>query len=349
MKLCYLPNEPGPDGLQVGPRRAFECLNKNGRIDELQVISFLQESARLGSDEAASREIINRVRAFGPDILVWQHVSRFQVDIQFARSLRNAAPHSLLVYHEGDAYSSLHKRMTPSMLALISTFDVVFQVALGPMQRLTERAGGKLVNWIPSTFDAERFPGLRADDGPSIDVVMIGNLVRKVPHLWELPGSADRYLLAQRLTNILGNRFAIYGMGWDLPTSRGPLRYDMQHEVLSRCRVSVGWDHFPGHSYYFSDRLPIALAAGVPHVNGYHPGYEHLFRDCPGLFSAKTVGEAVDATLYLLGMNDEARRELGKSCRDFAFDHLEATSVFATMFDKCCEHLANKRERFCLC
>lgn len=351
VKLFYLPNEPYLDFFQVGPRSAFETIAAAGRISDLRVFSFFKEAQRLGGDAQAQRQILSELTSFKPDILFWQHVSGFKLEPQFVQSLRQASPGTLLVYHEGDAYGRVHKRYPPATRSVIGGFDLTFQVALGPAQRLSEGLGAKRVYWTPHSFDAKTFPRLPVPSACSRqhEAIMIGDVIRRIPGVWELPGSGERYRLAERLSKLLGSKFAVYGHGWNIRTSKGPLPYEQQHQAIRRTWVSVGWDHFPGHTYYFSTRLPIALAAGVPHVTSYHPGYENVLRDCPGLILAKTVQEAIDGTLYFLSLDRQKLIDLGAACRDFAFENFEATKVYTTVFDKCLEHLAEKtvRARFC--
>ena len=347
VKLFYLPNEPYLDFFQIGPRRTFETLTAAGRISELRVFSFFKEAQRLAGDAQAQRQILAELTSFQPDILFWQHVSGFKVEPEFVQSLRQASPRTLLVYHEGDAYGRIHKRYPPATRAFISSFDLTFQVALGPAQRLSEAVGAKRIYWTPHSFDAERFPPLSVPSARSRqhEAIMIGDVVRRIPRIWELPGSGDRYRLALRLSKLLGSKFAVYGSGWNIPGCKGPLAYEQQHRAIRQAWVSVGWDHFPGHAYYFSTRLPIALAAGVPHVSSYHQGYENVLRGCPGLILAKTVQEAIDGTLYFLSLDRQTLLDLGAACRDFAFNNFEATKVYTTVFNKCLEHLDEKAVR----
>ena len=343
MKLYYLPNEGDPSSLQVGPRHAFETLKASGHISELKTFPFLWEAKRLGSDAAACKSMLEQVHAFQPDILFWQHVGDFQADAEFVRRLRQVAPRTLLAYHEGDAYGGGHKPYLKSMKALIGGFDLVFQVAMGAMKRLSEKAGARHIHWAPSTFDAQRFGGpAPASITRAFDAVMIGRLIRRIPYLWEFPGAIGRVRLAEGLSKALGDRFALYGPGWTLPCCHGAIAYTEQQTVIQQSWISVMWDHYPELDRYFSDRLPIALAAGVPHVTGYHPGYDELFGDCRGLIAAKTVKEAVDATLYLLSLDRRELMQLGASCREFAFQHFEATHVFTNIFNTCLQHLPAK-------
>ena len=79
---------------------------------------------------------------------------------------------------------------------------------------------------------------------------------------------------------------------------------------------------------YSSDRLPISLACGVPHITNYQPGYEHIYQDVPGLFIIKSPAEAADIALYLLSLPIDERIELGLKAAQYARQHLHATVVY---------------------
>lgn len=340
VKFFFLPNEGDETSLQVGPRRALQDLQNDGRISELQVCSFLVEAQRAGGYAQACRSILGRIRTAQPDVLLWQHVSEFELDEEFVHQLRVVAPSTLLAYHEGDAFGGWRKRYTKQMKALTGGFDVVFQTSLGPMRDMSARVGAKRIYWVPSAFDKDRFGGPPpASTVRQFDTVMIGSLIRRIPYLWEFPGATERVSLADQLSKILGDRFAVFGSGWKTSSCRGTIPYAEQHGVIQDSWVSVMWDHFCDNSYYFSDRLPIALAAGVAHVTSFHPGYDEIFRDCRGLIAAKTVREAVEATMYLLSLDRRELMDLGERGREFAFRNFEVGIVFGRMFQRCLELL----------
>src|SRR6202012_1118373 len=103
------------------------------------------------------------------------------------------------------------------------------------------------------------------------------------------------------LAAIYGNEFALYGEGWrDSISARAPLPFGEQESAIRNSWVSVTWGHFDDYAFYFSDRLPISLAAGVPHVTTYQPGYEDLFAGCPGLYFAQSPDDAIAKVDWLL-------------------------------------------------
>jgi len=99
--------------------------------------------------------------------------------------------------------------------------------------------------------------------------------------------------------------------------------------------VNVSWNHFTHVADYFSDRLPIALAAGVAHVMSWQPGFDAFFADCPGLFLARTPKDACDQVDALLARDPDDLIDLGRQAREWAYAHLEATVVFRPVIARC--------------
>jgi rhamnose utilization protein RhaD (predicted bifunctional aldolase and dehydrogenase) len=90
--------------------------------------------------------------------------------------------------------------------------------------------------------------------------------------------------------------------------------------------VTVGWDHFIPTPYYFSDRLPIALASGVAHVTSFQPGYEAMFPPEHGLFWADSIHEAVDTVTWLLEQPREYLLDQGANAAELARSRLNQHS-----------------------
>ncbi len=341
LKVFFLPNE-GETSFQVGPRRALRELENSGRISNLEICSFLVEAKRRGQ-AGAHREILARIQSFQPDIVLWQHVSDYAADREFIQQLRSSASGAVFAYHEADAFDSRRKPYTPQMRAMIAGADIVFQTSLGAMRKLSQDAGARRIHWVPSTFDRERFGGdINSSLDRKFDVILTGNLIRRIPYLWEFPGATQRLQLAKALKSRLGQRFVVFGSGWSKKISDGPVPYPEQADLLRKSWISVIWDHMPENECYFSDRLPISLAAGVPHVTSWHDGYDKLFSECPAVISVRSIREAVAGVEHLLSLDRNDLLALGRKGRDFAFSKFEAGVVFANMIDHCAEILAQR-------
>lgn len=350
MKLLHLPNERDPldDRLrQVGSRKAFAKMAYEGRLREVRTFSYLHETKSLGAD-GARRRILDEVEAFQPDAIFWQHVGEFPVHPPFAAELRARAPGALLVYHEADPYDRWVKRVNASMKVLLAACDLVLAVGLGGLSSLFREAGARDVRYLPHCYDNIRFgqPWTPPLERP-FEAVMIANRGRRrrAPMLY-LPGGRRRAAFATGLSKALGSRFALYGSGWEgLESARGRLSFDKQGEAIRSAWLSVNWDHFDDIPFYFSDRLPISLAAGVVHVTSHHLGYEQILQGCPGLYWARDVGEGVAMVEWLLSRPRELLAEEGSAAQAWAAANLEADVVFAQAIALCQDALARKRSQ----
>lgn len=297
MKLLYLPNEAALDKMQIGPRKAFKWLLDRGDLSALEIFSFLHESIQYGL-ELTREKITQLVEKFQPDVIFWQHIDRFDISDDFIHKLKKSTSQPKIIYHEADPYSKYIKVINNNMRIMFRNSDAVFMVGAGSFANLAIEAGAKRVYFSPHVFDSIRFgtdwePTLQREN----DIVMIANAQGyvRIPGRY-FPGSQRRKELGKKLSMIFGKRFALYGKGWDgLEASRGLLPFNQQENAIRSAWISINWDHFDKEPFYFSNRLPISLAAGVPHITSWHPGYDIVFKECKGgLYAAKTVDEAIE-------------------------------------------------------
>lgn len=328
LRLLHLPNEETP-GFQVGPREAYEAMRAGGELSAYEAIPFLHEAARHGAATCLER-VLERAGALQPDLILWQHVGRFPVDAAWLRRLREHAPQALLVYHEGDVYGRRVKPLPPAVQAFAAAADVVSLVGMGELAALFRAHGARRIVWSPHSFDSQRC------DQPwtptrerGLDVLMIGNRVTSRLPWRSLPGARERLALARSLHRRLGARFAVHGAGWDgEPYARGPLPFERQEGAIRNAWLTVSWDHFDRVPYYFSDRVPIALAAGVPHLTNRQPGYEQVFPDGCGLLHADGVESLADLVEILLSRPRAELIALGERASAFARERLAARRVY---------------------
>lgn len=330
MRLLYLPNEPTP-GWQAGPRAALERLAANGTLSRLETYSFLQAPA-----QQAHADILARARETQPDVILFTKVGDFPVSASWLDELRNVTSRPLLAYYDGDLYGCAFKRMSRATSIMCAQSDAVFVCGLGKQAARFRRRGARRIYYLrhnasTAQFDARWTPTHRRD----LDVVVIGNRIHGRFALQDrlgarLPGSAEREELVRRLGQQFGRRFAVYGAGWTgFVGDRGPLAFDRQLDAIRESWLSVGYDHFPGTPYYFSDRLPISMLSGVAHVTHYHPGYDRLFRHGRELLWGYSVSGVVETVRDAL-LGDRADLiALGERGRDHAMTHLTSDRAYA--------------------
>ena len=339
-RLLYLPNEHifGNKYGQLGGRAAFAEMEAAGLISELSVYSYLADYISDRNKERSNRSLVEAVRAFQPDIIFWQHPQEFPLDPTIFPELRNCGSSPMIVYHEADPADRLYKPINASQRTLYLNSDVFFTVGLGAGRWLWEEIRPhKHLYHSASTVERERFAELAAPEALAsrFDAVMFGSIAKR----WRMikqPQSDKRVALARGLTRLFGDRFASFGNGWPSGTNcKGPLPYENQREVLQQSRMSVIWDLYPDFTFYYSDRLPIALASGIPFITSNHLGYNIILKDVPGLFTVSSVDEALDTAVYLRSLPLEDIADMGVRAREWMLSNLEARVVFRRAFDTC--------------
>ncbi len=341
-RVLYLPNEADLSDVsrQIGVRGAFTDMHAQGLIRELGIYSFLYEYRKTGDKQAAQQRLLSEVEAFKPDILFWQHPDNFPLTYELVREVRRRGGNPLIAYSEGDPFDRFYKRLNEPQRALYSESDVFFTIALGEGMRLFQEVRQHPHFYhSPNHVDRERF-GDAPDESTfrqrRYDAVMIGSIAYRLKGLLKHPGSQERIAVARGLSRLFGDRFASFGRGWPKGTNHcGFLPFPEQRRMLRSARMSVIWENFPKHTFYFSDRLPISLSAAVPHITSWGEGYDVMFSNVPGLFLADSVNNALDIAMYLRGLPIEENIRLGMAARDWVLENLEARVVFRNAFDIC--------------
>jgi hypothetical protein len=338
IRLLYLPNEISTISHQVGPRAAFNEMVVDQTLSDYQVFSFLDEANKVGETSSWEKRLVYLAKDMQPNVIFWQHIGNLPLSTDLINQLKGLSSKPLLVYHEGDVYGRFRKRITPSMKILAKHSDITFLVGLGENAELFKNAGARNIKFSPHSVDTIRFghDWNQNTQGRS-GVVMIANhiiskpFIQQVPPL-RLPGILEREQFALKLHNHFGDRFKLYGRGWEkYPFSSGIVPYDEQEIVLRQHLVSVNWDHFPNTPFYFSDRLPISLISGVAHTTNYHPGYELLFKNGEQLIYYQTINGAVDIIDWMLCQPDKYLIDMGHAGEQFARNNLTANIVYKQM------------------
>lgn len=334
LRFFYVPNE-GVEGGQVGPRKAFRLLHEAGVFSAYEAYSYLVARDRLGDHEAAKADFIAAATAFQPDVIYVQHLNRtYPVDREFVRKLKAIASRPKFVWHDPDPYGKYINRVDATMKAAVAESDMAVVKGLGYFSDILRAAGARRILFAPESFDDERFgtPWVPARTR-ELDAVMISNLhcLKRIPFL-HMPGGHTRKMTARRFHRAYGDRFAVFGggQGWQgAPFCRGPIAYDQQENTIRRAWISLNWSQFDDIPMYFSDRLPISLAAGVAHITNYQRGFEHVLPGAKGVYFVHSPAEALDVADFLLSLPRESLIEIGVEAQAYARERLNATRVYA--------------------
>ncbi|NQV61919.1 MAG: hypothetical protein HQ502_19790 [Alphaproteobacteria bacterium] len=345
MKLLHLPNEPG-GFIQSGPRMAFKKLLANGVIGDYLAYSFEKRNEELANHQAALEELRQTVQKFQPDVIFIQHMNKsYSIDRKYVQDLKSIASKPKIVIQEADAYGRNIKRIDSTQRALFKESDMVFLVGLGYLAEEVRKSGAQRVRYIQHAYDDEKFgTSWRQTTYRKYDAIMTGNLhnIKRLPSIY-MPGGKKRKETAGLLEAMLRERFAIFGggKGWkNLKSHKGPIPFYDQEKYIRSAWVTVGWDHFNDLPMYSSDRVPISIACGVPHVTNHQPGFEHLYYSkTPGLYAVKSPQDVVDVTINILSLTVEERINLGESAAKFARENLTYSIIFARAMDIIIEQL----------
>jgi len=243
-------------------------------------------------------------------------------DEQF-RSLAAYLTGRTVVYWEGDAWGR-GKPMTPAMRRWLLRADHVFHTGGIPgIEDCT--SSSTALHFAPNGYCHIRFAREETeppDSTPGARVAMIGNNVTRsrvpIPGLTGIPGGLPRWRLARRAAKALGpSGFVLAGRDWPTAWSSGSVPFEEQAAVMRSARVSINWDHFASYPGYSSDRLPIALVAGRPHITTRHPRMDW----CPGEDRGLFLEDSPAAVLTrALSVNADPHRshELGVAAWEWA-------------------------------
>jgi hypothetical protein len=337
MRVLHLDNDQSADSNgRIGSEGIFRRLLAQGVLSDYARLTFLRDYRQSRDANSVQASIIERAVSFRPDMIFWQHVSDFPLNDAFFARLREVAGVAQLVYHEADVYGGL-KRPSRAMRKLTAHADLVLTVSLGPASAWFRHHGARDIGFMPHCYDPARFgtPWQPGSKRPSDIVMIAGNYPSTIPGVY-LPGGRKRASLAGHLTKIHGEKFRIYGSGWKhLASACGVLPFNRQEVALRESWVSVNWDHYDTYPHYFSNRLPIALAAGVVHVTNYHPGYDDQFAGCPGLYFARSVDEMVAKLDWLLSKPVSALIEEGLAAQAWVRDRLSGDIVYRQAMEMC--------------
>lgn len=310
-RIFYVPNEFG-GFQQVGFREPLAMLADAGLVDGLEVFSLLDAIRNGGDADAHRRELIDRVEDFRPDVLLMQHLVGTGLRKSHFAALRAACQRDF-IYHEADPYSRLLHPLPSEAREAGRAADVVFTVGRGTFAQNFRRTGSRDVRWLPSAYEPNRtvnFDRPPRTERP-FEVVIVAN--RNRPRLRGLPNWRERIRFVELMQQHFGSRLAVFGRGWEGPTAKGPAPFEAQDEAITSGWISANWDHFAAEDSYFSNRLPISLAAGSIHATTEHPGYRDLFRDAAGEFllfatSPRALIDSIETVLDTTTTDERLRR-----------------------------------------
>lgn len=276
MRILIVLNE-NPLGSHPDVYEAFDALVAEGMLGGYDVVPYLHMRASGDSDVAIVARIVDLVRTGGHELIIWMHTGTLCVDDTALEAILSAPQRPKMAYWEGDSYHPFYKPVPKQMLAIMGRCDRVYIPGGGPMISSLIHSGVRSAYYAPNCASGTRFPHVwDSEDAHGHCIVVVGNRVSSKLPFRTMPGARGRRKMVHALIARYGCDVAVYGAGWVGDCMQGQSDFSTQGAIYAGSDLTVGIDNF-SHEAFFSNRLPIALASGVPIVYRRSPGYELVF------------------------------------------------------------------------
>jgi len=319
LRLLYLPVEQ-QEGEQRARRKILQDMHQENRLEALEIFSYQIYGRKYGW-KAMTQKIYETACNFQADAIYWHGLWEGDLDKNYMQQLLNLKTLPTLCHDNGDAFGNFWVNPPPKSLKQLSPYmDVCFSVGMGRQEVMTKNFGAKKVFLLPNAYDEVSFPDqvLLPLAGQKFDLVMIANRWRSRRPFASMPGVKARTDLVNVLNEEFGDRFALYGKGWDgIPCAHGPIDFFKQSQAFQQSKVAIGLPNFFDIDYYESNRPFNTIAAGIPYVSGYSQKFDQILKDGIHCHYFKTPQEAVDKVKWLLSLPEQEIIEMGRYAAEY--------------------------------
>ena len=337
-RLLLLTNEGRPGGA-TGQIDGYELMVESGEIASCRAVSHKE-----GFDAtSAFQRVLESVRRIDYDVVViWTPGLFPSTETQFTEIVRaiNGRP---VLYWEGDPWGRAgdKKPVTKQMSWWMSHSEIVFSIAVEPHFSIFKELGAKSIRHISQTYchlkftNEEKYPPTLDSLNGGVDFSIMASNTARIPGLTGSPGALRRWELVTRAHFESKYSSRLYGAKWPKGWSEGFLSYELQAQEIRKSKVNLNWDNFDKYEDYASDRLPIALLAGRPHVTTKHPGMLWLPNENIGLYQEKSPKKVLDRGKELLSIDPKIRFKLGLDAHNWVknrLSHREAARYIMSTF-----------------
>jgi len=345
MKLFYLINEPF-EGYQTGYRSALNKLVHDGVLSSVDYFSFIPKAKEFGSWEKTLEILKNQIIDFSPNIILVAHISQYYfIPKKFIEELNSRLLiKPIWVYDERDVFGYFSKPLSRNVLKFASFCDLVAVCTYGKMKQRFENYGAKKVVYLPNAYDYNFGTSWSPTQDRKFDIIMIANRLRSKIPFKSMPGVKEREEIVKKFSKKFGNKFAVFGNGWSgYPNSMGPINFFDQEKFLRNSWLSIGFDHFYKYEGYYSDRLPIAIVSGVPHLTYRTKGVDKLFKDKEHVFYYESIEEAIELARFLLNKDKNELNAFGENASKYVKANFSEYTRFLKMINLIKENFLTDR------
>jgi len=226
-------------GLMVQGVEPYKGLEK-----ELHLQSTDYRSIPLSGDK--NKELLNTAREFRPDIIFMQLQREGIITVDTVRQLHEEG--FKVINWTGDVRTPIPQFYFDLAPYCVTSFSNMTDVNI-------MREYGFKSEYLQIGYDPEVF--YKKDVYKDLDIVFMGNNYRE----GKFPLSTYRIEMVNRMRKEFGERFKVYGNGWEF--SSGDLNGDQHKEcdVYNRAKIGINLSHF-NYSRYSSDRMFRLMGSG---------------------------------------------------------------------------------------
>ncbi|OHX37576.1 hypothetical protein BJL95_13465 [Methylomonas sp. LWB] len=322
LRLLYLPVE-SVEGDQRARRKIFADMLSEGRLEALEIFSYRIFGREHGWD-AMTERVYELAKDFKADAIYWHGVWEGHLNEKIMAKILKLPAKPAICNENGDPFGNFWVVPYPkSLLSLIKYTDICFNQGMGRMADYLSKKGAKHVYLLPAAYDDVTFnKPVNRQLSKEYDLVMVANRwVFRRPFA-SAPGARNRPILINTLQEEFGDRFALYGNGWDkFRCSKGPVDFFKQIDIYNLCEIAIGIPQFSDIEYYDSNRPFNTIAMGIPYVSGYSPKFDKILKDGVHCHYFKTSKEAVDKVKWLLNLPEQQRTALALSAAEYVRKH----------------------------
>lgn len=237
-------------------------------------------------------DVLGVFSSFNPDI-VFMHLQ--SADVIHSGTAQMMAQNSIVLNWTGDVryplpqhYLDLGKHIHATLFTNENDVDA-------------SRNHGVKSGFLQVGFDSTHFSPLGDIDSKYPEIVFLGSNYTDT-----FPLSSYRYEMVMRLKNEFGNRFGVYGGGWNGMENGNITSYAEEGKLYRSSKIAINLSHF-NYRRYSSDRMYRILGSGTFCLSRNYEEIEKDFKVGHDLAVWNDINELVSKIRFYL--NNDAERE----------------------------------------
>ena len=300
---------------QQGYHDAIVALQQEGLVTHYENIPFLGFAHEHGW-AALWAEVVERCRKQVFDVVFFQYFhGRVESPLPCLQAMGEMKERPLIIATHGDPIHWLWRPVPQTFRELSCHADLIFLSSVGSFLNPVAKKSKGLFVFMPHGFSDTvwQFPAEEkvCRSEKEFDVVFVGSRGRVVSRsIWMNVSSWKRQLVVNQLWRRYGKRFGLFGFGWKgCPAWQGPIPYREQLGAFQRGHLVVDARPVLCGRYYASDRPFFVTGSGVPLVQHYTEGFEHIFAPDENAYYIYRDADVTKVCDRVLEMDAGMRRE----------------------------------------